>query len=77
MKDQFLTVKEIAERLRVHPETVRGWLRTGQLAGARLGKRAGFRISEADVQEFLDQRKKRGLASDHPPSTASDAAAAR
>jgi excisionase family DNA binding protein len=54
----FLNVKEVAERLRVHPETVREWIRTGALRGLRLGKRSGFRIAESDLAEFIEQRKR-------------------
>ena len=53
----FLTVKDVAARLRVHPETVREWIRAGQLRGVRLGKRSGFRVSEADLERFIEARK--------------------
>jgi excisionase family DNA binding protein len=53
----FLNVKEVAERLRVHPETVREWIRTGALRGLRLGKRSGFRVSESDLAVFIEHRK--------------------
>lgn len=51
MNDQpELTVEEAAERLRVHPESVRRWLRAGRFPHARrLSVRAGWRIPQADV----------------------------
>jgi excisionase family DNA binding protein len=55
--ERLLTVDEVAERLRVTPETVRVWLRQGELAGISLGRRAGYRIEEAELQRFLDRRR--------------------
>src|SRR5919206_1902358 len=52
--DAFLTVAEVAARLRVNPETVRRWLRHGRLRGVLMGgDRAGYRIAESEVQRFL------------------------
>lgn len=53
--EQHLTVEEAAERLSLHEETVRRWLRTGKLAGIRLGeRRSGWRIPLSAVQAMLD-----------------------
>jgi len=50
-EDRMLKVDEVAERLRVNPETVRNWLRAGTLKGTRLGgKRAGWRIPLSEVE---------------------------
>jgi excisionase family DNA binding protein len=55
--DRLLTVADIAERLRLNPETVRRWLRDGRLRGIRLGeRRAGWRVSERDLAAFLSTR---------------------
>lgn len=53
--EQWMTVAEICERLRVHEETVRRWLRTGQLKGRAFGGRMGYRIRASDLDEFLRQ----------------------
>ncbi|MCC7366822.1 MAG: helix-turn-helix domain-containing protein [Chloroflexi bacterium] len=55
MSDElFLTVPEVAERLRMNPETIRVWLRDGRLRGVRPGgKRAGWRIPESEVRRIL------------------------
>jgi excisionase family DNA binding protein len=50
----WLTVAEICERLKVHEETVRRWIRTGQLKARAFGGRTGYRILESDFQEFLE-----------------------
>jgi excisionase family DNA binding protein len=51
---QLLTVREVAERLRSSPETVRRWLRQGKLRGFRPGgTKLGYRVSEQELQRFL------------------------
>lgn len=34
---ELLTIDEVAAWLRVHPETVRRWLRTGELQALKIG----------------------------------------
>ncbi|MCI3953204.1 MAG: Helix-turn-helix domain [Burkholderiales bacterium] len=58
--DKLLTVIEVAERLRLHPETIRRWLRAGHLSGVWLGSdSAGWRVREADLAAFLSSRSTR------------------
>lgn len=57
MSEELLTAEEVAARLRVHVETVRKWLRTGQLRAIRLGGRSGYRVTPAELHEFLERRK--------------------
>jgi excisionase family DNA binding protein len=52
----FLTVPDVAARLKVSRETVREWLRTEQLAGYNLRGRAGWRISTSEVDRLLNTR---------------------
>ena len=53
-----LTVREVASRLRVSEWTVADWLRTGRLRGYRVGgKRAGWRIREADLNQYVAERQ--------------------
>ena len=47
----LLTVREVSKMLRVTPETVRRWLKEGQLRGVRVG--AGWRIERREVLEFV------------------------
>src|SRR6266581_749162 len=53
MPDQQLTVEEVAEELRVHPETVRQWIREGELDAFDTGR--GYRISRADLDDFMQR----------------------
>ncbi|MFN2389989.1 MAG: helix-turn-helix domain-containing protein [Actinomycetota bacterium] len=50
----YLTVAEVARRLRVSNMTVYRIVKAGQLAAVRVGR--GYRIREADVQRYLQQR---------------------
>ena len=58
--ERWLTVAEICERLRVHEETVRRWLRSGQLRGRAFGGRTGYRVLESDLDAFLKQGPSEG-----------------
>jgi excisionase family DNA binding protein len=48
MADELLTVKEVAARLKLNPQTVRRWIRSGRLRGVRVGAR-GWRVREMEV----------------------------
>ncbi len=52
-EERWLTVAEIADRLKVHPQTVRRWLRAKQLPGRALGRKAGWRVRERDLETFM------------------------
>jgi excisionase family DNA binding protein len=54
--DELLTVREVAARLKVHPETVKRWLRTGELHGYLLGDRSGWRVRASEVDAFLERK---------------------
>ena len=57
MSEKMLTVDEIAEELRVHPETVRQWIRNGELIAIDISKE--YRILRSDLDAFLAQRRGR------------------
>jgi excisionase family DNA binding protein len=57
-EDRLLTVPEVADRLRVDPETVRRMLRDGRLHGTMpVSPRAGWRIPESEVTRLIEQGK--------------------
>jgi excisionase family DNA binding protein len=56
-KGRLLTVEEVAERLGVNQDTVRRWIRNKELEAIDLGGRAGYRISEAALDRFIDERR--------------------
>lgn len=65
MDDQRLyTLGEVAAYLRVHAQSVRRWLRAGDLAGAKVGN--GYRITGAAVTAFLAEREGRPTLRSRP-----------
>ena len=58
MVDQgrWYTVADIVELLQVHEQSVRRWLRDGELRGTLLGRKGGYRVLGSDLQVFLDGR---------------------
>ena len=54
MDTKWLTVSQVAERLQVHEETIRRWLRQGRLEGHNFSGRTGYRISAHALERFLE-----------------------
>jgi excisionase family DNA binding protein len=74
--DQRLTVADVAGRIGAHEQTVRGWIKTGELKAARFGIRIGYRIKCSDYEDFLRRRTLTGAIAAHllrEASTAPDA----
>ena len=64
-EQRLLTVREVAERLRSSPETVRRWLRQGRLRGFRPGgAKLGYRVPESELQRFIASQS----SDDQPPA---------
>lgn len=53
MKDKLLTLKEVAERLRVSERSVFRYIHSGKLVASKIGY---WRISEKDLKDFLKQQ---------------------
>lgn len=53
-EEEPLTVEEVAKRLRVSAETVRMWIRTGELDAIDVGK---YLIYPADLDAFKERRR--------------------
>src|ERR1700686_124244 len=60
----YLTTLDVAKRLDVSLDTVRRWLRSGELKGSPFG-RAGYRIEDADFQAFCSRRRRQSRDSEH------------
>jgi len=56
-REQWHTVQDVVNILQVHEQTVRRWIRTGELPAYALGDRAGYRISPDDLRAFLERRR--------------------
>jgi excisionase family DNA binding protein len=52
--ENLLTIEETAAKLKMHPETVRQWLRDGKLAGVKLSR--DWRVRESDLAAFINAR---------------------
>jgi excisionase family DNA binding protein len=64
--DPWLTVSQVSEELKLHPATVRSWVKSGRLAAVRAGRTWRVRRSEVD----------RALLSDASPAYARQEAGA-
>jgi len=54
--DRWLTVQHVCDQLHVSDQTVRRWIKAGQLPATDLGGKAGYRIRESDLAAFLERR---------------------
>jgi excisionase family DNA binding protein len=53
MKENLMTVQEVAEHLRLHPVTVYKWAKRGRIPAIRLGYALRFRPS--DIRELEEK----------------------
>lgn len=59
-REQYQTVKEIADLLKVNEATVRRWIKDGELRAIDIGK--GWRIGPEDLYAFLEGHATRPAA---------------
>ena len=55
MTVDLYTVDEVAERLHVHPQTVRVWIRRGELGHVRVGRKV--RVADDQLATFIDAHR--------------------
>ena len=55
----MLTLKEITERLKFHPNTLRRYVRQGKLPAVKFGR--VWRVEEKDLENFIQAGKKQEL----------------
>jgi excisionase family DNA binding protein len=74
--ERLLTVNEVAERLRVHPITVRRHIKAGRLRAVRIGR--SVRVSEAELSRLSSRspRYEPGRQAAEPRSRVTDSAIA-
>ena len=61
VEETFLTVAEVAEKLKLNQQTVRNWIDQGSLPAVRVGRRV--RIKRSDFERVLDEGYSGGTAS--------------
>lgn len=58
--ERFMTVKEVADAVRRHPQTIRKDIREGHLKAVRLGGRNSLRISVTEYYRYVAWLKEQG-----------------
>ena len=52
-QDEYLTLTEVSELLRVHPNTLRNWDVNGVLRATRIGVKKIRRYKKTDIENFI------------------------
>jgi len=52
--DELFTVEEVAQKLKLHTDTVKRLLRTGQLTGYKILRE--WRVKQSDLDKFMEDR---------------------
>ena len=53
--EEYLTPEEVAQKLRLHPDTIARLLRTGKLPGYKVA--GSWRINPTELEDWMKQRK--------------------
>jgi len=53
---ELLTLKEVCEILKCHPNTLRQWDKKGILVAVRFGERKDRRYKKVDIMKFIEQK---------------------
>jgi excisionase family DNA binding protein len=56
-EDKYVTIAEVCEELKIHPQTVRRWIKQDGLPAIQIGGRTGYRIRRADLEAFIESRE--------------------
>jgi excisionase family DNA binding protein len=60
--ERWYEVKDIVGLLHVHEQTVRRWIKQGDLPAILFGRKGGYRVKGSDLQAFLDAQAEKGKA---------------
>lgn len=54
---EYLTLQEVSQMLKVHPNTLRTWDNNGTLKAVRIGAKKIRRYRKVDIDNFVDGKK--------------------
>ncbi len=60
LHDNWLTTKEVTERLKLHPNTAARYIQVGKIKGVKVGK--GYRVRASDLARFIGETQEDGKA---------------
>jgi excisionase family DNA binding protein len=66
MDDELLTVFEVAQQLRLNPQTIRNMIDRSELKALRVGQRR-VRVTRSALDEFLGVRRETSQQPKQPP----------
>ena len=55
---EYLTLQEVSQMLKVHPNTLRAWDNNGTLKAVRIGAKKIRRYRKTDIDSFVNGKKK-------------------
>jgi excisionase family DNA binding protein len=67
-EEEFLTVAEVAARLKLTRQTIRNWIDRGELPAVRVGRRR-VRVRRSDLDQFIEAGSTLEPEPDEPPAT--------
>lgn len=56
--EELLTLKEAAQILKVHQNTLRLWDKKGMLIAVRIGEKRSRRYRKEDIEKFINKKNK-------------------
>jgi excisionase family DNA binding protein len=58
VKEEYYTLEEVAEKLKVSRRTVNRWIEDGKLIAVKFAPGQGHvRVTESDLKEFIDKHR--------------------
>ncbi len=55
MSEELLTIEQVADRLQLHPDTIRRYIRERKLPGVRISATV-VRVKKSDLDKFIEER---------------------
>jgi excisionase family DNA binding protein len=55
MSEELLTIEQVADRLQLHPDTIRRYIRERKLPGVRISSTV-VRVKKSDLDKFIEER---------------------